>query len=185
MVSKPQNAFSPFQGFTLAELLIALAILGVIATFTIPKILAAQQDQSYNAKAKEAAAMVSTAYQKHLLSGQLSTSSSMMSLSQYMNYLSVDTTSTIDTYQTSTTRACTGWTCLRLHNGAVIRHGGNPFGTTTGGVWFDVDPDGQVTDGTTNGPGKAVQFALRYNGRITTLGVQSGDPAVDPPWFSW
>lgn len=33
-----------YFGFTLAELLIALGILGVIATFTIPKILSAQQD---------------------------------------------------------------------------------------------------------------------------------------------
>lgn len=41
------------SGFTLAELLIALTILGVIATFTIPKILTAQQASTYNAIAKE------------------------------------------------------------------------------------------------------------------------------------
>ncbi len=46
---KPEK---PFKGFTLAELLMALAILGVIATFTIPKILGAQQSSSSNAKAK-------------------------------------------------------------------------------------------------------------------------------------
>lgn len=44
------------RGFTLAELLIALAILGVIAAFSIPKVLSAQQNQTYNAIAKEAAA---------------------------------------------------------------------------------------------------------------------------------
>lgn len=42
-------------GFTLAELLIALGISGVIATFAIPKILAAQTNGKYKAVAKEAA----------------------------------------------------------------------------------------------------------------------------------
>jgi prepilin-type N-terminal cleavage/methylation domain-containing protein len=49
-------------GFTLAELLIALAILGEIATFTIPKILSSQQNGTNKAKAKEAFSMVSSAY---------------------------------------------------------------------------------------------------------------------------
>jgi prepilin-type N-terminal cleavage/methylation domain-containing protein len=40
-------------GFTLAELLIALGILGVIATFAIPKILVAQQDTKRKAVLKE------------------------------------------------------------------------------------------------------------------------------------
>lgn len=34
------------KGFTLSELLIALAILGVIAVFTIPKVLQSQQDET-------------------------------------------------------------------------------------------------------------------------------------------
>ncbi|MEB3287336.1 MAG: prepilin-type N-terminal cleavage/methylation domain-containing protein [Vampirovibrionales bacterium] len=41
------------KAFTLAELLIALAILGVIATFTIPKVLTAQADQQKKAVFKE------------------------------------------------------------------------------------------------------------------------------------
>ena len=42
------------KGFTLAELLISLGILGLIATFTIPKIVGAAGDSKYNAAAKEA-----------------------------------------------------------------------------------------------------------------------------------
>ena len=48
--------------FTLAELLIALAILGVIATFTIPKILSGSTDAKWNASAKGAMTMVEGAY---------------------------------------------------------------------------------------------------------------------------
>ncbi len=51
------------SGFTLAELLIALALLGVIATFTIPKVLQANTDAKYNAEAKETIQMIANAYQ--------------------------------------------------------------------------------------------------------------------------
>jgi prepilin-type N-terminal cleavage/methylation domain-containing protein len=44
------------QGFTLAELLIALALLGVIAAFTIPKLLNATKNQEAQAKIKETVA---------------------------------------------------------------------------------------------------------------------------------
>lgn len=55
------------SGFTLAELLIALTILGLIATFTIPKILVSQQKQTYNVAEKEAIASVSSACQLYSL----------------------------------------------------------------------------------------------------------------------
>lgn len=58
------SLFLPFRksysGFTLAELLIALAILGMIATFTIPKILTAQQDSKKYAVFKETISLVSS-----------------------------------------------------------------------------------------------------------------------------
>jgi prepilin-type N-terminal cleavage/methylation domain-containing protein len=46
-------------GFTLAELLIALAILGEIATFTLPKIISAQQNAKQLAVIKETVATLS------------------------------------------------------------------------------------------------------------------------------
>lgn len=189
------------QGFTLAELLIALAILGVIATFTIPKVLQSQQDGKYNAIAKEAVAMVSGAYSAYKLNNEPTASTSMGDLTPFMNYVKYETARTIDFVQTQTTRDCDGTVsgCLLLHNGAVLRYtlGGSHFGGTasTNAMHFNLDPDG-VSGGTTDGPGKAVAIFMYYNGRVTSYGdVASGtnsggvsyspNSTLDPPWFSW
>jgi prepilin-type N-terminal cleavage/methylation domain-containing protein len=57
------------SGFTLAELLIALAILGVIATFTIPKVLQSQQNGQKIAIFKETIAAIQQAQDKEQLEG--------------------------------------------------------------------------------------------------------------------
>ena len=93
--------------FTLAELLIALAILGVIATFTIPKILDSGSSSEFNTKAKETAGMISEALQIHKLNGQLSSSTISADLTQYMNYVRAETAGgLIDHYHTATFQAC-------------------------------------------------------------------------------
>ena len=58
-------------GFTLAELLIALGILGVIATFTIPKILTAQQDSKKWAIFKEDVAAAQQATWEYVQTGDI------------------------------------------------------------------------------------------------------------------
>lgn len=114
-------------GFTLAELLIALALLGVIATFTIPKILNAQQSSASLAKAKEVAAMISGAYQQAQAAGNASSSTKPGDLTQYMNYVKLDTSGTlIGAYPSwagtagGGTNACDATRpCLILHNGGL------------------------------------------------------------------
>jgi prepilin-type N-terminal cleavage/methylation domain-containing protein len=186
-------------GFTLAELLIALAILGEIATFTIPKILSAQQDGRNRTIAKEVAGMISEAYGQHKLASTPTSSFKPIDLLPYFNYVKYDTTITIDEVHTQGSAACsTTYPCIKLHNGAVLMFESGSFsGTaTTNAIAFKVDPDGKVTDGTTNGPGKSLNFWLYYNGRLSTHGaIASGtvastgtynpNSAYDPPWFSW
>jgi prepilin-type N-terminal cleavage/methylation domain-containing protein len=57
--------------FTLAELLISLLILGVIATFTIPKILSASQNNQKNAIFKESISTLAGALDMGLKTGDL------------------------------------------------------------------------------------------------------------------
>ena len=191
------------QGFTLAELLIALLILGVIATFTIPKVLQSQQDTRNKTIIKEAAAMLSVAHQQLKLQGNLTSTTSMNDMTPFFNYVRVDTVTVIDSVHTANTQVCNvdsaGPTyCLYLHNGAAMKVSSVSFGGTaaTNAVFVTVDPDGKVTDGTTNGPGKSIQFHLYYDGRLKSRGVllpntcnsfecNNAVPAWDPPWFSW
>lgn len=190
-------------GFTLAELLIALAILGAIATFTIPKILAAQRNQAYNSAAKEAIGAVSSTIQKMRANGTLSINTTPADVFAHINYVSYDTSSLIDSVPGSSTFQCVaGDLCIHLHNGAVLMDqtpGGGGFSgsNTTDSIQFAVDPDGQVTDGTTNGPGKSLLFVVYYHGLTVTYadklagtkvgGVSwgAGSASEMPSWFNW
>jgi prepilin-type N-terminal cleavage/methylation domain-containing protein len=188
------------KGFTLAELLIALAILGVIATFSIPKILTAQANGRYNATAKEAIAMVAAAYQQAQFAGGVSGTTTAGDLTPYMNYVATDTSTLIDDWQTGTTWGCNNTErCLVLHNGARLVYDDKTFTQRVGStakdnaLVFQFDPDG-VYSGTTNGPGKSLAIVLYYDGGIGTQGTArpaSFYPTTypganfDPPWFSW
>jgi prepilin-type N-terminal cleavage/methylation domain-containing protein len=184
----------PWIGFTLAELLISLAILGVIATFTIPKILSSQQNSKYNASAKEAASMISGAYQQYSLHNTVTAATKISDITPYMNYVSVDTTTTVDYEQGGSTVQCWPLICLRMHNGGILFFDGNDnfCGTNaTNAVIFYFDADA-------NGPNKSVVFYQMATGRLQTWGqlsstVYSGGACspisqlagTDPPWFSW
>lgn len=61
----------PPKGFTLSELLIALAILGLIATFTIPKVLQNVETQSNRAKFKEAIGVINDLLMQGINSGAI------------------------------------------------------------------------------------------------------------------
>jgi len=192
------HQFNIGKGFTLAELLIALSILGVIATFTIPKILTTQQNSKYNATAHEAASMIAAAYTAYSKDHAPSASTTPGDLTPYMNFVAADSSSTVDAFYEANTHDCATYPCLKLHNGGMFSYetGGFTGTSTTHAIYFYFDPDGRVTDGTTNGPGKSVCFWLYFNGRISSYanitpgtvyaaGTVNPDPVSDPPWFSW
>ncbi len=179
-------------GFTLAELLISLAILGVIATFTIPKILSAQQNAADSAKAKEAMATISAAYQAYQQDNTVTASTTSASLIPYLNYVARDTSGYLDDIPNNSTYNCNSVICLKLHNGSMLamRTSENFNGTgSNNGWWFLLDPDGAPSNRA------SIAFVLYYNGRISTAGKCGGfvtsninsytcDPVYDPSWFS-
>lgn len=178
------------SGFTLAELLIALAILGVIATFTIPKVLQAQGNQKYNAIAKEAAGTISASYDAYRLKNTPAATTRVDDLTHYMNYARTDTSGAwIDDNMNASPWQCSASEmCLRLHNGAVLGYNpGEAFAGTanTNYVRFWLDPDGGTNNGSSAGLYRSIELVLYYNGRLTSIGVATNDPGADPPWFSW
>ena len=188
-------------GFTLAELLIALAILGVIATFTIPKVLHAQQSSQYKAAGKEMVGMISGAYQAYQQAGD-GTYTNGADLTPYMNYISVDSTSPIDAPPGYGIVLCgdNNSTCLKMHNGGLFLYFDTDFyfcdspGLTA--MPFIFDPDG-MGNGVTTGLGLILYDNARLTSAEHTLaGTIAGDgndgvcdnpfvAATDPPWFDW
>lgn len=192
-------------GFSIAELLIALLILGEIAAFTIPKIISAQQRSQSAAKAKEVAGMIAGAYQQYARSNQITTTTTAGVFTQYMNYTSIATTGQLDDIPpwNAVYDCSSNVTCLRLHNGGMLftRNSGRYYGTSTSHmVDYFFDPDGIRTGLAADGPGKTVIFTVFANGRISSVGAGSSGAMVDdvgdnltgvagsnwdPSWFSW
>ena len=202
------------SGFTLSELLVSMSVLAVIFIFTIPKVLASQQDGRYSTIAKEAAAAVSNAYQLYQMDHPTDANVSFTSLTPYLNYIRLDTVSQIDSeYSNMGSQGCTDNNrCYRLANGAIVMDpytslwgpgSGNHFGgiTAKNYIYFFIDPDGRLTSPTSlTGAGKSMQFILYFNGKLTDAmncepGSSTSQDATaystwcpgpsSPPWFRW
>lgn len=184
------------KGFTLTELLIAVALIGVIAVFTVPKVLNAQGNKENIAKTKQFAAGLVGAYTNYQLDYGTNKDLTLTNLTPYLNYVEISTTAVGD-YPDGSNFACDGGTdqCLRFPNGGIARFKTNySFGSTntTNAVYAYFDPDGK--DSNLYG----VQLYLYYDGQIkssanvrtNTCGVWGGASCWDgygsiPSWFNW
>lgn len=196
------------HGFTLAELLICIALLGLIATFSIPKILQARMDGEYTAIAKETMSTISGAFQTYKQNHEVTANTKVGDLTPYINYVKIDSTSELDEITGGTSFQCGaltggGWgtlKCLKLHNGAVLEYGETvrfDGVTNNNALVFYLDPDG-VYSGSATGTGKSLVIFLYANGRVTTYGniapgtvnntntsPFSPTPSAEPSWFNW
>ena len=210
MVPTKQKRIESCLGFTLAEVLIALALLGIIAAFTIPKILQNSGNNAYNSQAKEYMGMLSTAYVSDLLNNKLT---STTTLTQFIDaHLNVtrDTSSLTDVAASIGSTVPVGncaqpprW-CYRLSNGAIMTAAidekyNNTDPSAAWGVVIDLDgkPSGAVSS-----PGDVfIFFLMLKDGHLYTGGtlpvalnqyyvdntsnIVSPGIYKDPTWFSF
>ncbi len=132
------------SGFTLAELLISLAILGVIATFTIPKILTTQQNGQRIAVFKETYATLSQVVYEGYQKGDVSTSTYATHILSNVNALRVCTSNSFTegcwTQTDSSPFNERGQRGFILPNGATVAGFENGFNTDA----FLVDWNGTI-----------------------------------------
>jgi prepilin-type N-terminal cleavage/methylation domain-containing protein len=194
--------------FSMVELLITLGLIGILAAFTVPKVLSPSTNtvnSKYTAITRDVAFMISSAYERYrMANATVSTTVDMIDLFPYMpNYVqnhAGDASIVIDNRYGTGTITCSnpGNPCLRLHNGGVLYLWGNDFNGTasTNAVLATFDPDGKVTsDGSAYTEGKGMHIFIYYDGRVADYGTiksntVAGASTYNPnsgnvqPWFS-
>jgi len=166
-------------GFSLMEVLITVALMGLLAAFTVPQLFmtaSTQNTAKYTSMAHDVALMVSTAYERYKVANTSTTLAMFSDLAPYMNYVKLDTGGST-TYTDPPTGSWLGGNhtcgadfigtnyCYKLHNGGLIwfnnvfYFGGN---NSTNAIWFDFDPDAA-------GPAQSLQFWLTYPGYVYTV----------------
>ena len=199
-------------GFTLSELLVALAVLGLIAAFAVPKVLTASGNATANAKVHKAAQAVVNGFEKWTQENGKNGTITLNEIMTVVNHSGILTTGIMDDHPNSTDvfDCATNTTCYKMLDGTVIffytADGSFVDTTNNDAIHFLVDPDG-LSNGTAplavSDPSASVGFALYYNGRIrsrdnykantqlrfngaisTGLGpTPNTDPPLDPTYY--
>lgn len=203
-VQKTFQSIHMNSGFSLVEILITLAVLGVLTAFTIPSLFNTPNSSlssKQTAMAKDTVYMIFAAYEQYRAANPtVTTGTTLGLLTPYMNYVSPKTSGNLDDHVgVNTTYTCgSNVTCYQMHNGGTFfwRNGMSFAGTaTTNGIYFFFDPDSIQTGGTADGPGKALCVLIYYDGTIRTRGTSKANStnsygpglnpgAYDPSWFT-
>ena len=178
------------KGFTLAEMLIALALIGIIAALLIPKLLGSTNGNAKRSTVLQSAMAITHALEDYSEGGttnSIKASTSATSLMPYFNYIEVVTTGNLDGTEAngpgggeSTWDCASEITCLRMHSGGYLGflNGGfgnsaNPGAPTTGNptdlnsIWLLVDTDGSPSiNGKASDSNNSIWLVLYPTGKI-------------------
>ena len=183
---------SPQSGFSLVEVLITLAIMGVVAAFAIPKVMnpngsATNNSAKQTTMAREVAFMILSAYEQYkAANGTVPESFRATDLTPYMNYVSVLPTNTqLDTHANTggivtncagTSNGVQDGVCLLLHNGGALWAESvtkfAPTNDTTTDlsslnfVSFRFDPNARYEGAVNDAPGMGMQMQFYYDGAL-------------------
>lgn len=196
LIGRSPQAGEQAPGFSLVEVLIALALMGVLAAFTIPPLFTTSMSGAsakYTQSAQNSAFMIVAAYEQYrIANGSVPATAKFSALTPYLSYVKTDSSSTLNkTDGSSFVCGTSGLSCLSLHNGSYLYYGTTVSfsGTnTTNGIWLGFDPDG------THNNQPSLGMVLTYDGRIQTYGtitttyyynsIATISPgASDPTWF--
>ncbi len=185
-------------GFTLAELLVSLGVIGIIAALAIPKILTASNDSVSNAKVHKATQAVVNGYEKWKQNNGDSLGMTGADLMTFVNYSSLITDGRIvdihpgsGNFTCSTTLTTTSGNlagpCYQMQDGSMVYfmgHTGVAFtASDTSVLYFAVDPDAiESGSNTQDNSGIATAFFLYKNGRLRERGHLKG--SADEPQYT-
>jgi prepilin-type N-terminal cleavage/methylation domain-containing protein len=186
------------NGFTMSELLIGLGILGLIAAFSVPKLLNVSNAALANAKVHKAAQAVVNGLERWTQENGRSASTTpadIMSVVQHNGLITdgrtVDWVPTEGTdFQCSLTASLGDryqGLCYQMPDGAVlyfIALDYNTFGgNAANALYFGVDPDGITTDDDSNAnTSNATAFLVYRNGRLRDRGHLKVGNALQPQY---
>jgi len=169
------------QAFSLAELLVVLAVIGFVAMLVTPKVTVAFDRHTRTAIVKDLTMSVAQAYGVLSVKEGMTAATTFGDIARYMNIANMKTTGSIDSYPGGPAVSCSGsYSCYQMASGSIIAvDNAHTFSEEipNASLRFIIDTDGDMQAGTTMTNGGTIEdvsgagagFFLSYDGRITPV----------------